>query len=54
MTSTGMPVQRKSSFKKILAHNSILLILLIIGFWFWWNYLYVFGEGVKSWDNSII
>ena len=47
MAYAGMPVQRKSPFKKILA-IVVLLVLLIIGFWFWWNYLYVFGEGVKS------
>src|SRR6478672_3321304 len=47
MNYTGALVQRRSPFKKVLA-IIVLGILLIIGFWFWWNYLYVFGEGVKS------
>src|SRR3954464_11722187 len=47
MAYTGVQVQRKSPFKKIIT-IVVILILLIIGFWFWWNYLYVFGEGVKS------
>ncbi len=40
-------VPRKSGFKKFL---KILLILIILTgiFLFWWNYLFVFGEGVKS------
>ncbi len=38
---------RKSSFGKIV--TIIILIILVIGFFaFWWSYLYVFGEGVKS------
>jgi len=38
---------KKSSFKKILLIFT-LIVLLIAGIIFWWNYLYVFGEGVKS------
>src|SRR5436853_2343585 len=38
---------RKSGFKKML--KIILLLIILIGiFIFWWNYLFVFGEGVKS------
>lgn len=34
-------------FKKVL--YTTLFIIIVIGFLlFWWNYLYVFGEGVKS------
>ena|SRR5438045_122810 len=41
------PVKHKSRFKKIL--TTTLLIIILIGFIvFWWNYLFVFGEGVKS------
>jgi hypothetical protein len=41
------PKPKRSPFKRILT-IIILLILLIGGIIFWWNYLYVFGEGVKS------
>ncbi len=38
---------RKSSLGRVITIT--VLILLLIGFFiFWWNYLYVFGEGVKS------
>lgn len=38
---------KRSSFRKIVM-IFILILLLIGGIVFWWNYLYVFGEGVKS------
>src|SRR6187397_88523 len=38
---------RRSSFKRFLTTLLIIVILIGIGL-FWWNYLYVFGEGVKS------
>ena len=38
---------KRSVFKRIIT-IIILLALLIGGIVFWWNYLYVFGEGVKS------
>ena len=47
MAYTALNEPRKSSLKKILT-IVVLAIVLIIGFVFWWNYLYVFGEGVKS------
>jgi hypothetical protein len=47
MASTTYNVPRRSPFKKIIT-IVIVLIVLIFGFIFWWNYLYVFGEGVKS------
>ena len=37
----------KSRFKKFLTRLLIIIMLLVIGL-FWWNYLFVFGEGVKS------
>ncbi len=45
VTTDGKP--KRSSFKKIVT-IFILIVLLIAGIIFWWNYLYVFGEGVKS------
>ena len=46
--STETPkVPRKSRFKRFL--RILLLLVIVIGiFLFWWNYLFVFGEGVKS------
>ncbi len=41
------PVKRRSGFKKFLT-VTIVLILLSALFYFWWNYYFVFGEGVKS------
>ncbi len=39
--------KRKSGFRKIITIT--ILVLLLIGLIiFWWNYLFVFGEGVKS------
>lgn len=38
---------KKSGFKKFLRWFLIIGILLL-GFLFWWNYYFVFGEGVKS------
>jgi len=37
----------KSGFKKIIKIIIIVVVLICI-FLFWWNYLFVFGEGVKS------
>ncbi len=47
MSAARFPAPRKSSVKKYVAlfFGVVLLIALLI---FWWNYLYVFGEGVKS------
>jgi len=44
-TTEGKP--KRSLFKRVL---TIIVIagVLIAGIVFWWNYLYVFGEGVKS------
>ncbi|HEX5154577.1 MAG TPA: hypothetical protein VFW07_24190 [Parafilimonas sp.] len=44
-TKTTPP--RKSRFKRFLTTLLIIIIIIGIGF-FWWNYLFVFGEGVKS------
>ena len=38
---------RRSRFKRFLTTLLIIVILIGIGL-FWWNYLFVFGEGVKS------
>ena len=45
LTSDGKPI--RSRFKRIVT-VIVLLAILIGGIVFWWNYLYVFGEGVKS------
>jgi len=45
VTTDGKP--KRSLFKRIVIIITLLAIL-IGGIVFWWNYLYVFGEGVKS------
>lgn len=49
MSSPGLErtVPRRSGFKKFLRIAIILIIVVGIGI-FWWNYYFVFGEGVKS------
>jgi len=37
----------KSRFKKLI-RTIIIVVLVICVVLFWWNYLFVFGEGVKS------
>jgi hypothetical protein len=45
VTTDGKP--KRSVFKRVVT-IIILLAIVIGGLVFWWNYLYVFGEGVKS------
>ena len=49
MSSPGLEkaVASRSKFKKFLTRALILIIVIGIAV-FWWNYLFVFGEGVKS------
>ncbi len=47
MATTNYTLPSRNSFKKIFL-IIVASILLIVGIWFWWSYLYVFGEGVKS------
>jgi len=43
-TTTPKP---RSRFKKFI--TMLIILIIVIGFGiFWWNYLFVFGEGVKS------
>ena len=47
MSAETPNVPRRSRFKRFL--RILLLLIIVIGiFLFWWNYLFVFGEGVKS------
>ena len=41
------PPKKTNGFKKFMGWLLIIL-LLVGGLIFWWNYFYVFGEGVKS------
>ena len=47
MSAENVTTSTKSKFKKILYRVSIIVILIGVVL-FWWNYLFVFGEGVKS------
>lgn len=41
------PLKKKSGFKRML-RLVLLGVLLFLGLYIWWQYFYVFGEGVKS------
>lgn len=41
------PVKKKSGVKRFFLKFSFFIILLL-GVYIWWQYFYVFGEGVKS------
>jgi len=44
---------KKSGFKKFMRWFFIIGILLL-GFLFWWNFYFVFGEGVKSGELNYV
>jgi hypothetical protein len=44
---------QKSGFKKFM-RIFILIVLVLLGLIFWWNYYYVFGEGVKSGELNYV
>ena len=48
MSSTSVTgLSPKLRFKKILRITLVVIVLICL-ILFWWNYLFVFGEGVKS------
>ena len=51
-TNTALPPNR-SGAKRFLT-ILFLVILLIVGVMVWWNYYYVFGEGVKSGELNYV
>ena len=51
-TNAALP-KKKNGFKKFMTYF-FLLILLIAGIWIWWNYYFVFGEGVKSGELNYV
>ena len=51
-TNTALP-KKKNGFRKFMT-IFFLLIFLIAGIWIWWNYYYVFGEGVKSGELNYV
>lgn len=57
MMETTSPVQvtppKKSSFRKFL-RIFLIVSVLVIGIIVWWNYFYVFGEGVKSGELNYV
>lgn len=53
MTSANSTTTKNSGFKKAI--KIIVLLIVVIGFgFFWWNYLFVFGEGVKSGELNYV
>jgi hypothetical protein len=47
------PPKKKSGFRKFLAWL-VVILLFIGGILIWWNYFYVFGEGVKSGELNYV
>lgn len=54
---TTSPVQvtppKKSGFRKFL-RIFLIVSVIVIGIIVWWNYFYVFGEGVKSGELNYV
>ena len=50
---TTPPVKKKNGFRKFLTWV-VVIVLLIGGILVWWNYFYVFGEGVKSGELNYV
>ena len=53
MTSANSITTKNSGFKKVLKIILILIVVIAFGL-FWWNYLFVFGEGVKSGELNYV
>lgn len=53
MEATNFPDKKPNKFKRFL-RMFLLLCLLIGAFMIWWNYFYVFGEGVKSGELNYV
>jgi len=51
-TPTSQP-KKTNGFKKFI-RKFILIVILIFAFFLWWNYYYVFGEGVKSGELNYV
>ncbi len=52
-TSNAALPRKKSGFKKFMS-IFLILVLLIGAILVWWNYFYVFGEGVKSGELNYV
>lgn len=53
VTNVNNPAPKKSGFKKFVRYF-LLIVLLIACIMTWWNYFYVFGEGVKSGELNYV
>ncbi|MEI2748435.1 MAG: hypothetical protein V9E88_06735 [Ferruginibacter sp.] len=57
MMETTSPAQvtppKKSGFRKFL-RIFLIVSVIVIGIIVWWNYFYVFGEGVKSGELNYV
>ncbi len=47
------PPKKRNGFKKFMGWL-LFIIVVIGGLIFWWNYFYVFGEGVKSGELNYV
>ena len=50
---TSTPVKKSNGFRKFLRWL-VVIILFIVSILIWWNYFYVFGEGVKSGELNYV
>jgi hypothetical protein len=53
MTTATPIAPKKSGFKKFM-RIFLIVSILVIGIIIWWNYFYVFGEGVKSGELNYV
>jgi hypothetical protein len=52
-TNVKIPAPKRSGFKKFIRFF-LFIVLLISAIAIWWNYFYVFGEGVKSGELNYV
>lgn len=52
--SLGVAQPKKTSGFKKFMRWFVFILVVVLAFLFWWNYLYVFGEGVKSGELNYV
>ena len=52
-TEITNPIVKKNKFKRFM-RLFLIVIILLSGLLIWWNYFYVFGEGVKSGELNYV
>ena len=52
-TEMTTPIVKKNKFRRFM-RLFLIVIILLTGLLIWWNYFYVFGEGVKSGELNYV